>query len=406
MDHYQVAVVGAGPAGSAAVLSFKKKNKQVVLIDRAVFPRDKVCGDGIPLKTFNLLQQLGFEEAELFRHGFKINRMRVYSPDNDETVFGDLKPDASTKSGCIPRLFFDNVLYERAAASADRVLTGYKLTGLDVEKGRKILRLRNTADKDQVSISCDLLVGADGANSFVARLSGLLKFDEHHLFDGLRIYYEGGPFEAAVHLVYDARTLPGYVWIFPVSESRANVGLIVNRQTKKRSGKSIKQIFYEVLETNEALKNVLRNARPQDEVHGAPLLLGTLPGSRIADHTILIGDAAAFINPVTGGGIYFAVLSAMKAAETGSRALDSGNVCASALEDYEKWWRKEIRPGFNYSEWLRRRLISEKFTRWFFKRTSKNRLFANFFIMTYGRPLPGGVFYNPLFWIKLILSKY
>ncbi len=401
----QVAVVGAGPAGAAAAIHLKRRHLRVALIDKAAFPRDKVCGDGIPLKTFHLLQELGFDEQVLFSNGYKINHLHVYAPDHRKVSYGKLKPDASTKSGCIPRLYFDDVLFQKAKSMADAVLLRHKVLDIGLEKGRRIIRIKNLQNGQIKKIVCDLVIAADGSKSLIAHKIGLLNNSSTHFFDGLRLYYEGGRFEPAIHLFYDKRTLPGYVWIFPVSKTKANVGIMIDKRTAKRNKKNIREIFLEVLETNPAVKNVLKNSRPFDKIKGAPLALGTLPGRRIAEGLILIGDAAAFINPITGGGIYYGILSAKQAVEVGSRAIEKQDMSLNALMPYEKWWRKEILPGFVYSQWLKKRFASERFSAWFLSLAARFRPFANFFIFVYGRPLPKGVFWNPLFWLKVFFYR-
>jgi len=403
-ERFQVAIVGAGPAGAAAAISCKNRNLNVVLIDKAEFPRDKVCGDGIPLKTFNLLKKLGFNEEELFKDGYKINTLKVYSPTHKIVVFGNVKADASTKSGCIPRKDFDDQLFKKAAAVANEVLTGHKVLKIEDHEKQKRIVLKDLKNNLQKELLVDAVIAADGANSTIARLAGMLKQEEAHHFDGLRWYYEGKKFDPAVHLYYDRRTLPGYVWVFPVAENKANVGIMINKKHKKISGKTIRDIFLEVIEKNPNLKHLLDGARPVGELKGAPLPLGTLPGSRIKNGLILIGDAAAFINPVTGGGIYFSVLSAMKAAEVLEKAILEKDVSKQNLYDYEAWWRKDILPGFQYSDMLKRWFDSERFTTWFLNTASWFKPFSNFFIMVYGRPLPKRALWHPLFWFRVVFG--
>lgn len=407
VQHYPVVVVGGGPAGAAAVLYAKRAGLSVLLIDKAGFPRDKVCGDGIPMKTFNLLEELGFDEAELFTGGYRINRLNVYSPDNRVTRYGSLEADASTKSGCIPRQVFDNMLFVRAAGAADKVLSGHRLERLgDYASGRRELELRDLASGATVTVTADLVLAADGAKSPIARQTGLLKPEERHNFDGLRMYYRSStPFEPVIHLFYDRETLPGYVWVFPVGTHQANVGIMINRKQRALTGRNVREVFFDVLKANPAVREVLKDAEPMEKVTGAPLPLGTLPGSRIADGVILIGDAAAFINPITGGGIYFAILSAKYAVEFGRVALERGDTGRPALGAYEKWWRKTILPGFVYSDRLKKWFDSERFARWFLNKSSTNPVFANFFISVYGRPLPRFTFLNPKFWAWVLFAR-
>ncbi len=401
-----VAIIGAGPAGSAAALSCRKNGLSVALVDKATFPRDKVCGDGIPLKTFKLLEELGFKEEELFKNGYKINRLKVYGPQNNVTVYGGLQADASTKSGCIPRTEFDYAIYRRAESVCDHVLSAHKLISIRNSGDLQLLEVENRDTGGTRRIEARLVIAADGANSYTARLLNLLKRDQAHHFDGLRWYFKGKKFDSSVHLFYDSRTLPGYVWVFPVAPDVANVGIMLNKKQKKNTGKTIRDIFLEVIEHNSELKKLLSGAKPVNEMKGAPLPLGTLPGSRITDGAILVGDAAAFINPVTGGGIYFAILSAMKAAEIATYLVrENKPPTKENLEPYEVWWQKRILPGFFYSDWLKNKFDSDKFSGRFFRWSSRYKPVANFFIMVYGRPLPKGAFKNPLFWLRVVLMR-
>ncbi len=404
--YFPVVIVGAGPAGSAAAIYFQREGFAALLVDRARFPRDKVCGDGIPLKTFHLLTDLGFDEQQLFQHGYRIRQLNLYSPDHRVTRFGNLKPDASTKSGCIPRYQFDHLLFQKAQEAAAAVWEQHRFIGYEQQtNGELQVSFQSLSSGKLLQVRTHLLIGADGGKSRVAQAARLLTQNREFRFDGLRRYYQGKAFEPTVHLIYDERTLPGYVWIFPVAKDRANVGIMTDRSVRQRYGKTIREIFEEVLATNPVVQKVLEGAQPEGEVRGAPLPLGSLPGPRSTDGVMLIGDAAAFINPITGGGIYFAILSAKHAARIGAAALRKQDTSRNALKAYEQWWRKTILPGFEYAEWMRRSFRYPRFVRWFLNQSSRFRVVANFFFAVYGRPLPRHVFWNPLFWLKILLHR-
>lgn len=401
MLHFKVVVVGAGPAGSTAALYLKKANIQTALIDKANFPRDKACGDGMPMKIVNLLEELGFREDELFSAGYKIKGMVVYSPQGNETRLGDPQDSGESKNGCIPRAHFDNLLFQKARRAADKTFAGYRLNNLRRERDKWYLDLKERQSSETLSLSADVVIGADGAHSLVAARAGLLQSDRSQTFDGLRRYYTGPDFEPMVHIFYDRRLLPGYLWIFPVAKNRVNVGLM----TRRSKDRNLQRLFDEVLKDNMQVRKILRGARPDSPLRGALLALGNMPGERIADGLLLIGDAAAFINPVTGGGIYSAILSSREAARVAGKALSGGSVQKKDLQAYEDWWRKNILPGFLYAAWLKRRFESQRFTRWFLKKTARNRLFRNFFFMLYGRSLPKHSLINPLFWLRVFLAR-
>ncbi len=403
MKKFQVVIIGGGPAGAAAALYFKEANVTVALVDKAIFPRDKSCGDGIPLKTFRLLEELGFKEEELFKGGFRISGMSVYAPDGTPAHFGKASVDSATKSGCIPRKYFDNLLFQKAKHKADAVFEGYKLERMTKITSGWLLKLKDIKQGKITEIETELLIGADGAGSFTARKSGLFPVDERHSFEGLRLYYAGKTFRNRVEIFYDKRILPGYVWVFPVAENRANVGIMAPRRNSRKNKTGLRQVFDTVLQTNPDVKEALSGAEPDSSVRGAMLPLGNAPGKRTADHLILIGDAAAFINPLTGGGIYFALQSAKAAARIGAKALQKGRCTEDDLSEYERWYKDVLSPGFYYADWFKRRFASDQFTNRFIKSASRFKPAATFFMMIYGRPLPKRVFWNPLFWIKIFL---
>ena len=405
MQHFKVAIVGAGPAGSAATLYLKKEGIDCALIDKAVFPRDKSCGDGIPLKSIKLLEELGITEKELFAGGYRIGGMSVYAPSGAVMHFGRATAGSETKSGCIPRTYFDNLLFQKAKTAAAEVYEGYKLTALLKTENGYQLKLQNTQNGSQADIETDLLIGADGAGSITARKSGLLVVKDENSFEGLRRYYSGKKFENRVQIFYDKRILPGYVWIFPVGENKANIGIMAPRRKMRKNQTGLRRVFDEILQTNKNVKEALSEAEPVSQVRGAMLPLGNAPGKRADDHLMLIGDAAAFINPLTGGGIYFALQSAKAAVRIGAQALQKGSTKKENLYEYEHWYKNTLAPGFLYADYFKKRFASERFVNSFIKSASRYKPVAAFFIMIYGRPLPKRVFWNPLFWLKILSGK-
>ena len=203
MKKFQVVIIGGGPAGAAAALYFKRAKVTVALVDKAIFPRDKSCGDGIPLKTFRLLEELGFREDEIFAGGFRISGMSVCAPNGARTHFGKTSVDSGTKSGCIPRKYFDNLLFQKAKQKADAVYEGYKLTAMTKTESGWRMKLQDSIEKNFIEVEADLLIGADGSGSFTARKSGLFPVDERYSFEGLRLYYTGKTFGNRVQIFYD-----------------------------------------------------------------------------------------------------------------------------------------------------------------------------------------------------------
>ncbi len=404
MKRFQVAVIGAGPAGSTASICLKKGGAQVALIDKARFPRDKVCGDGISLKTFRLLKEMGFTEQELFREGYRISEISVFSPDGSVLHSGNSAPGAKTETGCVPRKAFDHTLFLRAKETVDGLYEQHRLIGLKKQENGYILELQDIQNNQRVKIFAGLVIGADGATSRVAQKAGLNLGNLYHSFEGLRRYYTGDHFPNHVQIFYDQRILPGYVWVFPVSSTRANVGIITLRRKLRQDRRNLEQLFDMILATNSHIKTVLQSAKPEGSVRGAMLPLGSLSGPRSADHLMLVGDAAAFVHPITGGGIYFAIRSAQVASRIGLKAIQKGAEKKDDLMEYEKWYQGELGPGFAYARRFRRLFGNAALLNRFIALAGRFRPAAAFFMMIYGQPLPANAFLRPRIWLKLFLG--
>jgi len=400
MEHYPVVIVGGGPAGSAAALYLSRRNIKTALVEKALFPRDKACGDGIPLKTFRLLEELGFSERELFKQGYAVGGMNIWGPDEQQLNVGDASA-AGGKSGCIPRKFFDEQLFRKAAGAVDCVLEGWRLVKIESRASDRLLYLKGRADGRERQISASLIIGADGAQSHTARYLGLRPLPEAHVFEGVRRYYSGKSFGRAGQIFYDKRLLPGYFWIFPVGEDAANVGLM-RRRTNEKVSRGLQNLFEELIRENVQIRQALAGAQAQGAYRGAALPLGSLPGKRVGEGVLLIGDAAAFIHPVTGGGIYWAILSARLAAGVAVRAVKNNDFSSAGLSLYEKQWKKEIYPAFKASLFLQKRLSSEASAGKLFDAAEHKRYWRNLFFALYGRPLPRFALWHPLFWLRIL----
>ncbi|AGL20978.1 geranylgeranyl reductase [Actinoplanes sp. N902-109] len=276
---YDLAVVGAGPAGAAAAIAARRAGASVLLIDRAVFPRDKVCGDGIAAETFDVLDDLGVTGVA---DGYPaVPRLRLVAPGGTE-VARDLPRPAHT----IPRLVFDARLVEAAA-------------GHGAEVCRHTVRtLRQDADAVVLDneIRARVVIGADGAGSVVRRALGHPPNPPGHLAIALRGY---GPALGTEQVIKTTSARwPAYAWSFPVGDGSANIGY----------GEVLRGIALSRAYLKDRLADLLPGAEPAGlRAHHLPLSTHRPPPARGA--VLLAGDALSLINPFTGEGIFYAVLS-------------------------------------------------------------------------------------------------
>jgi len=404
-SEYEAVVVGAGPAGCSAAIHLKKLGNDVLLVDKSLFPRDKVCGDGIPDKCFPLLAELGIKEESLLERGYSIQKMKIHTPGGEIITYSNSNDNSSSKSICLARKEFDFILLEQAKNILDKIALGMKLIQIKkVSKNTHTLLLEEVKTGIQQEISTRMIVGADGVHSVVSRLNKMLSPGDSDRFIGLRVYCDKDYFAPEIHIIYDKLTLPGYAWIFPISQNKANIGMVVGENSKRQTGRKPVSIFKEIVAKHPVFKGLEKKDLLFDSIKGYPLNLGSAKGSRLKDGVILTGDAAFFTNPLTGGGIYNAMLSGKLAALVSSDCLRKNDLSKEALKKYDYLWKKELSSSFFYSNLMKNCLKKEKLASWWLRCCSKSQRNANIFISIYGKPLPRFGLLNPLFWGKLLMQ--
>lgn len=401
-DKYDVIIVGGGPSGSTSAIYHSRLGLKTLLVDKAVFPRDKVCGDGVPMKVLTLLKDMGISLEELNQIGYQIDHLKLYSPAGVHLRYGEIDPESEAKSFCITRYLFDNFLFQKARQECEHVYDGIALAGLRRENGINYVTLRRSSDGNEQVVTAPIVIGADGANSRVRKLLGLEIILPEYKFDGVRAYVQGDYFEPAVHIFYDVVTLPGYFWIFPVSKTKANIGLMVDKETCRKHNMNIREMFYYLLENNKDLKAILAGCHLLDKPKGHSLPLGHGAIESISDGAMLIGDAASFINPITGGGIYYGMFSGKRAAYISKKGVENGRFLKKDLQEFQQFFRNRLLPGFNVANKMRNYFAIPRKVDRLFQRCNHSRIIANFFISLYGRPLPKKFYLNPSYWAAII----
>ncbi|MEV6487351.1 geranylgeranyl reductase family protein [Actinoplanes sp. NPDC051633] len=271
---FDVVVVGAGPAGATAAIAARRAGARVLLLDRAEFPRDKPCGDGIAAEAVDVLAGLGVTGVvDDYR---PIERLRLVGP-GGAAVSRKLPRPAHT----VPRRVFDARLVEAAQE-----------TGVE-------LRRQNVRDLRHLP---GVVIGADGSESTVRRLLGHRPNPPGHLAIAIRGYAPATGDEQ--HIITTEQRWPAYAWSFPIGDGRANVGYGEVLRGAALSRAYLLQRLDHLLGPTGATG--LR-------AHHLPLSTHRPPP---ADGRVLLaGDALSLINPLTGEGIFYAVLSGALAGE-------------------------------------------------------------------------------------------
>ncbi len=354
-----VIVVGAGPSGSTAAAALAQKGYDVLLLDRHQFPRDKTCGDAVPAGAVELLWRLGMREKieKAVERGelYPLDGMLLVSPRGHELHAKFKHGQHGADSYVAPRIYFDALIQEHAVASGAEFCQAQAKEPM-VENG-KVVGVLVQANGRLQELRARLVIGADGVTSVIAR--NLRPKDEQHV-DGhravaLRAYIEDIeelPKEVEFYLYKDI--LPGYAWIFPTGKNRANIGLGMRLDHFRKRKYNLEKMLKDFLAMPAIKKRLLRGGELRD-VATWQLNFGSQQRlQHVFDGALLVGDAAGFINPLTGGGIHNGLVSAELAAQVADDALKANTISRTKMQVYESLCHEHMWTSMRNSFWMQR----------------------------------------------------
>jgi geranylgeranyl reductase family protein len=305
-DRYDVVVVGAGPAGSAAALAARRAGATVLLLDKADFPRDKACGDGIAPHALDVARDLGV--PDLAAGYAPVPALRLVGPGGGAVARRHARPAYT-----IPRVVFDRRLVE-AAVRAGAVLRRHVVHRVEDRGDHAVL---------DGEIRAGAVVGADGAYSLVRKTLGHEPNGPGHLALAIRGYADAPGLAPEQRIVTTESGWPAYAWAFPIGDGRANIGYgEVLRGPALTRARLLDRLAELLPDIDTAGATGLR-------AHHLPLSTRRPPPGR--GRLLLAGDALSLINPFTGEGIFYAVLSGSLAGAAAAHADDPAGRYRQAL---------------------------------------------------------------------------
>jgi geranylgeranyl reductase family protein len=324
-----VLIVGAGPAGTAAAARLGQLGvKDVVLVDKADFPRDKTCGSGISPKGIGILRDLGVW-PDVEAAAYRITGIRIVTPQGRESY--QSAGDAVDAVVCQRRVL-DNLILEKAKAGGVEFVPNFVADKL-VQQGD---RITGVTAKDGRSVRARVTVVAGGTH---CRL--FPKPRPRKLIQAIMGWWDNVPFRPGhVEMLFDEELLPYYGWLFPETPTRVNIGITYEDPKGERNARDVFTRFLD-----KHYKGRLQGATQIGAWKGHPIAYSYKIGDLVQPGCMVIGESGLLTHPATAEGIYQGMRSGVLAAETLRDVLVGGQDEAKAFDGYEK----KIKQAFQLS---------------------------------------------------------
>lgn len=345
---WDVAIVGAGPAGATAATYLARSGHKVLLLDKENFPRDKVCGDGLIADSLRCLGRMGLL-LEVESKGRIVPYMSYYSPSR-------IRIDTYSKMVAIKRLYLDNIIVQEAVRSG---ATLKRANVFKIEQNEDGVSIDVTEFANPILAKTCIL--ATGAHITLGKKIGIVN-DARPNAVAVRCYVKSPVVVDRLVFSYDKEIIPGYGWIFPLPNGEFNIGCGVLRDQVVTENLNLHRVFDRFISIFPLAKEIMNKATEKTKLVGAPLRCGLVGVSvpRVG-RIISIGESISTTFPFTGEGIGKAMESAEMAASIINKYLVSGD--SNLLAEYDSLIKNKLEPkyqGYRKAEkWLSKAWIND-----------------------------------------------
>ncbi len=408
-----IAIIGAGPAGCAASLSLSQAGIPHLIFDKAIFPRDKICGDALSGKIVvafrkinpTLISALAADKKTVLDSW----GLSFISPNGNrvDIRYAKSKSEMSHPPGFIVKRFdFDHFLVKQVQSAGAQFMSGAEVTDIINETDGLLLKFKPGSPIQQCKAK--LIIGAEGDRSIVAKKLGGFGLDPAHYFAGLRVYYRGvtglHP-ENFVELHFLKELLPGYFWIFPMTDGSANVGIAMLSQTVRQKNIALKTMLDKIIFSHPAISPRFKQAQAMGEVKGWGLPLASARRHLSGERYLLVGDAGSLIDPFTGEGIGNAMASGILAAEVTREALKEKNYSRDFLSRYNDGLYRRIGSELKVSQTIQRLLKFPKLINFVIGRAAHSKELQHLLSCMLSEADIRIKFRSPMFYLKLLFNR-
>ena len=327
--HLEVLVIGAGPAGIAAALTAQRRGLSVEVIDKATFPRDKCCGDGLTTGALRLLEELGLRPNTVA--SWNVCRDVTLRSPSGRIV--DLQLPADGQFAAIAsRMDLDAALVAHARECGVSVHEGVAFLGLE-QRGEQICVTTSAGER-----TARVVIAADGMWSPVRKAVQPERDAYLGEWHALRqyVHHVNGPAKDRLYVWFEPELLPGYAWSFPLADGRVNIGFGILRGASQKPG-DMKAVWSEVLQREHVRTALGDRAVIDDKLSAWPIPARVTSATLSSGNVLFVGDAACATDVLTGEGIGQALLSGMLAGDAANTS----------------------RPGHTYQRAMRRSFFAD-----------------------------------------------
>jgi len=409
----EICIVGAGPGGTATALKLHQLGIPAVLVDKATFPRDKICGDAISGKAVTILRRIDPGIIERFEVATQeqscVWGIRFGAPNGvkvDIPFRPDYDPTKDPKQGFVSkRTDFDARLVEEVK----------RCPGIDLHLGVSIEKYERTPNGYLVSnangsfqVEAKLLIVANGAHSAFSRHQVGLEKDEAHHAGAVRAYYRnvtGLHPHGFIELHFLKEINPGYFWIFGLPNGHANVGLGMRSDFVSKRRFNLTKGMQEIISQHPEFKGRFENAELIGKITGYGLPLGSKKRQLSGDHFMLVGDAGHLIDPLSGEGIGNAIYSGLIAAEQAQQCLQSNDFSAGKMKDYDLRVARVLGKEMEMSYRIQQLMARPWLVNFTANRVAKNPNLMYMIAEMYADLEARKKAMNPIFWLKAMLKR-